>query len=80
MKFSRYTLKHKALFSLPGFVSFAYFITDILRMSSCLSITSSKNKFFMSCFPNTGRSSYVFVEITRFELVTPCLQGRCSPN
>jgi len=20
------------------------------------------------------------VEITRFELVTPCLQGRCSPN
>jgi hypothetical protein len=60
MKFSRYTLKHKALFSLPGFVSFAYFITDILRMSSYL--------------------SYVFVEITRFELVTPCLQGRCSPN
>ena len=27
-----------------------------------------------------GRSSYVSVEITRFELVTPCLQGRCSPN
>ena len=23
---------------------------------------------------------YVSVEITRFELVTPCLQGRCSPN
>ena len=22
----------------------------------------------------------VRVEITRFELVTPCLQGRCSPN
>ena len=24
--------------------------------------------------------SYIAVEITRFELVTPCLQGRCSPN
>ena len=80
MKFSRYTLKHKVLFSLPGFVSFAYFITDILQMSSCLSIVPLKNKFFVNRFPNTGRLSYVFVEITRFELVTPCLQGRCSPN
>ena len=80
MKFSRYTLKHKALFSLPGFVSFAYFITDILRMSFRFQNLSLKNKFFVNRFPNTGRSSYVFVEITRFELVTPCLQGRCSPN
>ena len=55
MKFSRYTLKHKVLFSLPGFVSFAYFITDILRMSSCLSIVPLKNKFFVNRFPNTGR-------------------------
>ena len=28
----------------------------------------------------TVSSTHVFVEITRFELVTPCLQGRCSPN
>ena len=80
MKFSRYTLKHKALFSLPGFVSFAYFITNILRMSSCLSIVSPKNKFFVNRFPNTGRSSYVFVEITRFELVTSCMPCKRSPS
>ena len=23
---------------------------------------------------------YVLVEMVRFELMTPCLQGRCSPN
>ncbi len=52
MKFSRYTLKHKALFSLPGFVSFAYFITDILRMSFRFQNLSLKNKFFMNAFKN----------------------------
>ena len=52
MKFSRYTLKHKALFSLPGFVSFAYFITDILRMSFRFQNLSLKNKFFMNVFKN----------------------------
>ena len=52
MKFSRYILKHKALFSLPGFVSFAYFITDILRMSFRFQNLSLKNKFFMNVFKN----------------------------
>ena len=52
MKFSRYILKHKALFSLPGFVSFAYFITDILRMSFRFQNLSLKNKFFMNAFKN----------------------------
>ena len=52
MKFSRYTLKHKALFPLPGFVSFAYFITDILRMSFRFQNLSLKNKFFMNAFKN----------------------------
>ena len=52
MKFSRYTLKHKALFPLPGFVSFAYFITDILRMSFRFQNLSLKNKFFMNVFKN----------------------------
>ena len=45
-------------------------------MKICLDIYFFNVQF--SRFNYTGISSRV--EITRFELVTPCLQGRCSPN
>ena len=47
--------------------------------SESFSVTSA-SKLAMCHQKIPGRSHHAFVEITRFELVTPCLQGRCSPN
>ena len=60
--------------------NFVFLITDILRISF-------KNAF-TSAYEQAQRSVTIIfclllnyqMEIRRFELLTPCLQGRCSPN
>ena len=55
----------------------------------CFCYSLKNNRFdvlifhqFIFSMQFSRNNSLVFrpVEITRFELVTPCLQGRCSPN
>ena len=40
------------------------------------------NLILQQAYSNSAAAAFIIinVEITRFELVTPCLQGRCSPN
>ena len=86
MKFSRYILINISFlwmfhFSLPRFTRYARFITDILSNVLHAHLWRPKEQVLRpSQLTAFGRSTHVFVEITRFELVTPCLQGRCSPN
>ena len=86
MKFSRYILINISFlwmfhFSLPRFTRFARFITDILSNILHAHLWRPEEQVLRpSQLTVFGRSTHVFVEITRFELVTPCLQGRCSPN
>ena len=58
-----------------SFGSFYYFTVRFLKRSlkPC-----SKNKKFQGL--PTLKRLILLVEIKRFELLTPCLQGRCSPN
>ena len=86
MKFSRYILINISFlwmfhFSLPRFTHYARFITDILSNVLHAHLWRPEEQVLRpSQLTVFGRSTHVFVEITRFELVTPCLQGRCSPN
>ena len=86
MKFSRYILINISFlrmfhFSLPRFTRSARFITDILSNALHAHLWRPEEQVLRpSQLTAFGRSTHVFVEITRFELVTPCLQGRCSPN
>ena len=53
--------------------------------TSCLSLLYMLAEFyfiiqFSRCNPLQITISEKMVEIMRFELMTPCLQGRCSPN
>ena len=62
-------------------------MNDIICLRSNLSLIQFSRYEFVSWF-TAGRSKRPFVdqyeidrvEMVRFELMTPCLQGRCSPN
>ena len=57
-----------------------FFIQD-LRFFSVFGFQGTiRNNSLRSLFPNGLLIVQPFMETKRFELSTPCLQGRCSPN
>ena len=55
------------------------FVTFLLKIVSFISRLTLFLLYLYSVFKVHPTFKPV-VEITRFELVTPCLQGRCSPS
>ena len=57
-------------------------ITGILRIPSLAFTNKLIRASTFACFVNASAFTLfiTFVEMVRFELMTPCLQGRCSPN
>ena len=90
MRFSRYVDDNKSkwkphashYFRLSAQETSFLSLTDILRIS----LPSRKSRLMhvnMQHPPLLSGSSYKLhyqMEMERFELLTPCLQGRCSPN
>ena len=70
-----------SVFALTGIGIYAV-SEGTLFLSFTHSLLKTLKNLFLSfpvCFYSL-RSLHFRLEITRFELVTPCLQGRCSPN
>ena len=63
----------KLIFSICSFQG-----TIALSRSDMLGITSRIATHNVSAFAHL--IAFVLMEMVRFELMTPCLQGRCSPN
>ena len=67
------------LFSVDNLVSFLKFCGKVLRLIKInrfildLNIFKKNKKTLNICLE-------FLVEVRRFELLTPCVQGRCSPN
>ena len=75
MWFSRY----EALSAARAFWKLAY--KNAMDAESILCRRSSEEALLPSLSRNTKCSAWRYkVEMERFELLTPCLQGRCSPN
>ena len=75
MWFSRY----EALSAARAFWKLAY--KNAMYAESILCRRSSEEALLPSLSRNTKCSDWRYkVEMERFELLTPCLQGRCSPN
>ena len=60
-------------------------LTDLRSVSSrashyvLMQAPELTSKLDVQCLP-LKRTAHCLVEMVRFELMTPCLQGRCSPN
>ena len=57
----------------------AYFVTCI-RTIKILFVSIDCKQACIACSSKILALLIAFVEMERFELLTPCLQGRCSPN
>ena len=89
MRFSRYMaiIQKVSLFMLPttplpgAQEALLLSLTDILRISVpvCAYPLFQASLERVSAQPS-GCSLNYLMEMERFELLTPCLQGRCSPN
>ena len=83
---------HHALFFCLTISTYSVMSDGLFNLSIalvCFCYSLKNNRFdvlifhqFIFSMQFSRNNSLVFrpVEITRFELVTPCLQGRCSPN
>ena len=89
--FPQFTLYHRfALFSFQGTIFWIWFVTTCTLSCAYLDWIFRSERIFsdVAVYSGTqdrrkiryGRKDIQMVEMRRIELLTPCLQGRCSPS
>ena len=61
-------------------VSFAHGYSSNIHLPSCKSRLICTSAYRLPLPYGSGCTLHYQMEMERFELLTPCLQGRCSPN